>query len=59
MVQREILLAFACKHLRESDVGIGELSDMLHFNNVYTFSRFFKSKTGLSPSAYRKSLPTN
>lgn len=48
------LLVLACNNLRESSVGIGELSDMLHFNNVYTFSRFFKNNTGLSPSEYRK-----
>lgn len=48
------ILALAYKYLRESRVSIGELSDMLHFNNVYTFSRFFKNSTGLSPSEYRK-----
>lgn len=48
------LLALACKHLQSSSVGIGELSDMLNFNNVYTFSRFFKNNKGLSPSQYRK-----
>ena len=48
------LLALACKHLQASSVSIGELSDMLNFNNVYTFSRFFKNNTGLSPSQYRQ-----
>lgn len=55
------LLSSAIKHLCGSDVSIGELSDMLHFNNVYTFSRFFKNNTGLAPGAYRKkhSLPVD
>ena len=48
------LLAMACKYLRESNVKIGEISDMLHFNNVYTFSRFIKNNTGLSHNSYRK-----
>lgn len=48
------ILALAYKNLRESDFSIGEISDMLRFNNVYTFSRFIKNNTGLSPSSYRK-----
>lgn len=48
------ILTLAYKNLRESSVSIGELSDMLHFNNVYTFSRFFKNNAGLAPSEYRK-----
>ncbi|MBR2357244.1 MAG: helix-turn-helix domain-containing protein, partial [Lentisphaeria bacterium] len=54
MLIKSELLAIACKHLRESDVKISEISDMLRFNNVYTFSRFIKNNTGLSPSSYRK-----
>ncbi|MBR2358520.1 MAG: helix-turn-helix domain-containing protein [Lentisphaeria bacterium] len=41
-------------HLRESQMSIGELAEMFHFSNVYTFSRYFKVNTGYSPSVYRK-----
>lgn len=54
MLIKSELLAMACKYLRESNVKIGEISGMLRFNNVYTFSRFIKNNTGLSPSSYRK-----
>lgn len=54
MLIKSELLTIACKHLRESDVNIGDLAEMLNFNNVYTFSRFIRNSTGLSPSAYRK-----
>ena len=54
MLIKSELLAIACKHLCESNVKIGEISDMLRFNNVYTFSRFFKNSTGLTPTEFRQ-----
>ena len=48
------ILALAYKNLQESNVSISEVSDMLHFCNVYTFSRFFKNSTGLSPTEFRR-----
>ena len=54
MLIKSELLAVAFKHLRESNVKVGAISDMLHFNNLYTFSRFIKNNTGLSPNNYRK-----
>lgn len=54
MLIKNELLTIACKYLLESEANIGDLADMLHFNNVYTFSRFIKNHTGLSPNNYRK-----
>ena len=35
---------------------VSEISEKLSFADIYTFSRFFKSATNLSPSEYRKKL---
>ena len=33
--------------------SVTDISDQLGFENIYTFSRFFKNSSGLSPSAFR------
>ena len=48
------LTNIAARHLQESDLEIGKIAEQLKFNNIYTFSRFFKHNTGLSPQSYRK-----
>ncbi|MBO5792546.1 MAG: helix-turn-helix transcriptional regulator [Lentisphaeria bacterium] len=48
------LTAIAGRHLQESDLEISRIAELLQFNNIYTFSRFFKHNTGFSPQAYRK-----
>lgn len=48
------LTGIAARHLRESDLEITRIAELLKFNNIYTFSRFFKHNTGLSPQSYRK-----
>ena len=48
------LTAIAGRHLQESDLEITRIAELLQFNNIYTFSRFFKHNTGLSPQSYRK-----
>ena len=45
------------KHLLEtSNTSIEEISDSLGFSNSCYFSRTFKKRVGISPSAYRKSI---
>ena len=39
--------------LKYSDLPIKQIVDELHFNQT-TFYRFFKAKTGLTPSEYRR-----
>lgn len=41
--------------LVESDKHIGEISQFLGFETQYYFSKFFKKRTGVSPSDWRKS----
>lgn len=48
------LMEIAKKHLQSTTFSVGEISHMMKFNNVYTFSRFFKQHEGVSPLQYRK-----
>ncbi|HHX71547.1 MAG TPA: AraC family transcriptional regulator [Clostridiales bacterium] len=36
--------------------GVSETATALGFSSVYTFSRFFKNKTGIAPSNYAKTI---
>ncbi len=49
------------KHLltQNSDTSIGEIAGQLNFHDQYHFSRLFKQKTGVSPSAYRNRMRMN
>lgn len=40
--------------LEESDLTIGEIAESLGFQDIYFFSRQFKRKTGVPPSAWRR-----
>lgn len=44
--------------LRSSDLRVEEIAVQTGFPNIYTFSRFFRKHTGLSPTAYRKAKET-
>lgn len=44
--------------LIESAMHVSEISDFLGFENQYYFSKFFKKRTGASPSAWRKLYQT-
>ncbi|MFK7981246.1 MAG: helix-turn-helix domain-containing protein [Saprospiraceae bacterium] len=39
-----------------SDKTMQEISQLLHFESIHYFSRFFKKKTGMSPTALRKTI---
>lgn len=45
---------YACELLKNTDKSVGEISDMLGFNNQRYFSTVFKQIKGVSPSVYRK-----
>jgi len=51
---KHILVANAKKMLSQSELSIKEISAKLNFSSQLTFSRFFKSCTGMSPKEYRK-----
>jgi len=46
--------------LSEGNLTVKEVSFKLAFDNPYYFSRFFKKKTGVSPSKWNgKDIPTD
>ena len=47
----------AQEHLQNTNLSIGEISQMMKFNDIYSFSHFFKRNSGMSPLQYRKQLP--
>lgn len=49
----------ACKLLRSTFLSIGEISEQVGFNDTLYFSRCFHRFSGMSPSEYRKKLPSN
>lgn len=46
----------AVRMLKNTSKSISEIADELSFADIYTFSRFFKTNTGVSPSHYREKL---
>lgn len=50
----ELKLNRARQMLRNSDLPVKQIARLLGFSNVYHFSKFFKNKTGMSPTPWRK-----
>jgi AraC family transcriptional activator of pobA len=42
--------------LQTTTLPMAEVADRLHFTDQFAFSRFFKQRTGLSPTAYKAGL---
>ncbi len=42
--------------LREGELTVSQISDRLSFSSIHNFSRAFKKRVGMSPSAYRKKI---
>jgi len=51
--QQQIRIIRACEWLRQNDQSISEISARLGYESPFYFSRLFKRKTGMSPTAYR------
>ncbi|WP_417169436.1 helix-turn-helix domain-containing protein [Victivallis sp.] len=51
--RNNLLISRAKKLLVSSPLQIQEIAGILHFKDCYYFSRFFRSQTGQTPSAYR------
>ena len=49
----DVLLSLAEKHLRYSTMNVSEIASELNFPSIYSFSRFYKRKTGKSPLKMR------
>lgn len=45
-----------CKLLRSSSYNMSEISDMLYFNDQSALTNFFKTRSGMTPVAYRRSF---
>lgn len=54
---RELRLERACGLLRMTSVRISEIAEQCGFNSLFSFSRAFSVRYGLSPKAYRESAP--
>jgi len=52
-LHRQLLVSRAKGYLEAGKIGINELAELMGFESSQSFSRFFTSKTGLSPSQYR------
>lgn len=52
IVQRRI--ERACQLLRDTPMTISQIADVLGYSSVFFFSRQFKQRYGLAPSAYRR-----
>lgn len=50
---RRLRIQKACRLLRLTTLGIGEISDQCGFDSVYSFSRTFKTICHISPRGYR------
>ncbi len=47
-------LLYAKKLLAESDLSVTQVANSVGFPDIFSFSRFFLTKTGLSPQSFRK-----
>ena len=47
-------IEYAKKALSETKLAVSEIAELLCFNDIYSFSRFFKNFAGVSPTEYRK-----
>ena len=50
-------LAAARKLLQSDELRIAQIAELLGFADIYAFSHFFKTNTGVSPAEYRHSKP--
>ncbi|MBR5459600.1 MAG: helix-turn-helix transcriptional regulator [Clostridia bacterium] len=44
----------ACKLLENTDMSVAEISNAVGYTDVFGFSKIFKSRTGYSPSGYKR-----
>jgi len=51
---REKRIEYIKNILKTTNISISALAEKLNFSDIYSFSRFFKTYVGCSPSVYRK-----
>lgn len=52
----EALLKQAKLYLRDPEVSVQQVADLLNFSDQSAFGKFFKSQTSMSPGEYRQSM---
>ena len=55
----KLIIDDACRLLKNSELSITEISDILGFSDVYAFSHAFAKEKKMSPRAYRTTLIEN
>lgn len=55
----DLKIAESKKLIRKDELNFTQIAEKLCYTSVHNFSRIFKSKTGLSPSGYQKSVKIN
>lgn len=49
----------AKRALQSTNLSVATIGERMNFSDIYSFSRFFKSAVGISPSEYRKKFHDN
>lgn len=52
--KNSMILQMARELLRDETLSVTEIAELLNFEDVYAFSKFFKRETGHAPTLYRK-----
>lgn len=52
----ELKIKEAKKLLRQDELNISQIADMLGYSGIHNFTRSFKTETGFSPSEYKKRI---
>ena len=52
----DLKVAEAKKLLREDNLSVSQITDILGYSGIHNFSRAFKKATGFSPTEYKKSI---
>jgi AraC-like DNA-binding protein len=53
----DVRLERAAMLLAETSMNVSQVADALNYSNVYLFSKQFKTKYGMPPSAYKENVP--
>ena len=56
---QDVRITFACWHLQASRCDITNLSDMLGYSDLSSFSRAFRRRMGLSPARWRQRVKSD
>lgn len=58
-IKTQARLDLACKYLRQSDMRLSQIAELLGFSSLSAFSRFFANAMGCAPGHYRRQSAAN